>query len=303
MKRRRLLAALGPGLTGCIGTSRSPSTAGTDPGGSEQDTDLVASEFSVSTEKTAPDHRYFVRITKVYSSDAVERHADDPTVVDVSEVEDADVRAVLEDVLSQGKLRRDAIPDGLRETVERVDFFTWNATTQPDDTASHWGVEVYRPDRDPVVEFDAALVDDTISATDPGAIEFSLENTGDRAREVFSGTVPPFGVLWAGTVEGSDGSTHEADDDRYLLWRDYEDEGCVNFGDDGRMIVCDIGKITSIAPGETVSKTYQLRPENPVGSALAPGEYVVSDTLSYHRESQGPTTKVEWEVRFTVEEA
>lgn len=291
MKRRALLAAAPVALAGCVaGSPGAPASTTSD---AEPNAAFAITDLSVTTEKIAPERRYFVRITKVYSADAVDRHADDPTVVDVSEVADADVRDALEEVLSEGKVRRDEIPDGLRDTTERVDFFTWNATTDPGDTASHWGVEVFEadPDRDPVVAFDAELTDDAVSATDPGAIAFSLDNVGDHAQEVFSGTVPPFGVLWA-----------ERGSDRYLLWRDYEEEGCVSFTDRG-MASCDIGKITAIRPGETVERTYELRPENPVGSALEAGEYAVSGTLSYHRESQGPSTKVEWEVTFTVESA
>jgi hypothetical protein len=305
MQRRALLAAVPPALAGCIASPPgSPTSTTTRDPGSEPDADLAVTDLSVATEKVRPEHRYLVRITKTYSADAVADEPGEQTVVDVSAVEDRAVRDTLKEVLSEGKVRRDEIPDGLRDTVERVDFFTWDATTAADATYSHWAVEVYEadPDRDPVVRFDADLVDDAVSAADPGAIAFSLENVGDRTWEVFSGTVPPFGVLWAGTVEPAS-ARETPDGDRYLLWRDYEAEGCVRFSDDGRMISCDIGKITPIQPGETVEKTYELRPENPVGTPLEPGEYVVSDTLSYSRENQGPSEKVEWRVAFAVEKA
>lgn len=294
MQRRALLAAAPAALAGCI-ASPPGAPASTTTRTTSSDAGLVVSDFAVETEKVAPEHRYFVRITKTYSAEAVADEPGEQTVVDVSEIEDPDVRAVLADVLAERKLRRDAIPDGLRETTERVDFFTWNATTGPDDTASHWAVEVYEadPDRDPVVRFDAELADDAVSTTDPGAITFSLENVGDAVRRVFSGTVPPFGVLLA------DGPG----DDRYLLWRDYEEEGCVNVREDGGILSCDVGKITPMQPGETVARTYELRPENPAGSPLRTGEYVVSGVLSYHRENLGPRTAVEWRVEFGVEEA
>lgn len=293
MQRRALLAAIPAALAGCTASppgstaTRTTTTQPTEPG-----TSYVVTDLAVETETVGPQHRYLVRITKVYSADAVSKEPGTQEVVDVSEVENRAVRSVIEDVLTDGKVRRDSIPDGLRETVDHVDFFTWNETTDPDDTASHWAIEVFdaEPDRDPPLRFDASLTDHAVSPDDPAAVTFAIENGGAKTQEVFSGTVPPFSLVWA------DGPDHE----RYLLWRDYEDEGCVTF-DDEYTAVCDIGKITQIEPGETIEKTYQLRPENPVGSPLQTGDYVVSDTLTYHEESQGPSTELEWRVSFSVE--
>ena len=295
MQRRALLAAIPAALAGCTTsppgstTTRTTTTRTTEP-----DTSFVVTDFSVETKKVEPTYRYLVRITKVYSANAVADEPGTQTVMDISEIEDSAVRAVIEDVLTEGKVRRDSIPDGLRDITGRVDFFTWNETTNPDDTASHWTIEVFEahPDRDPVLRFDAELTDYGVSPDDPAGITFSIENVGSETQEIFSGTVPPFGVLWA----------DRPGDDRYLLWRDYEDEGCVSF-DDGHVVVCSIGIITQVEPGETIEKTYGLRLENPVGSPLEPGDYVVSNTLSYHEESQGPRTELEWRVSFSVERA
>lgn len=249
MRRRALLAALGATTAGCLGGPAPPA----DPSGQSSDqppspepgAELRVADLAVSTTKVAPEKRYLVRITHHYSADAVEREPGDQHVVDVSEVADPAVRAVLEEVLREGELRRDAVPGGLRELTERVDFFTWDAATNTGQTYTHWGVAVYRahPDRPPVVEFDAALVDTGVSADDPATVAFSLTNVGDHVQKVSSGTVPPFGVLWA---EGGGG--------RVLLWRDYEEEGCVTFSDDG-MGVCAIGKLTP----------HRARPDRPEG--------------------------------------
>lgn len=296
MQRRALLAAIPTALAGsaagCIGGQ--PGNTDTTTQTTDPDATFVVSEFTVETEKVAPTYQYLVRITKVYSADAVADEPGDQTIVDVSDIEDPDVRAVIKNTLREGKLHRDSIPDGLREITERVDFFTWNETTSPDDTASHWGIEVFKahPNRAPVIQFDAELTDNAVSPGNPAAITFSIENVGDTTQEVFSGTVPPFGVLWA------DGPN----DERYLLWRDYQKEGCVNFQDD-RVIVCSIGKITPVEPGQRIEKTYELRPENPVGSPLEPGDYTVTGTLTYHQQSQGPSTKVDWRVSFRVDQA
>jgi len=291
MKRRALLAMLPTALAGCIaGPSgdKASTTRTTEP-----DTSFVVTDFSVETKKVAPSYRYLVRITKVYSADAVADEPGTQTIVDLSEIEDPKVRAVIEDTLSSGKLRRDSIPDGLRETTERVDFFTWNETTSSDDTASHWAIEVFEanPNRDPVIQFDASLTDHSVSPDSPAAIRFSLENTGETTQEVFSGTVPPFGVLYA------DGPGAE----RYLLWRNYEEQGCVNFQDDGSVLVCAIGINTAVEPGKRIEKTYELWPENPVGAPLRAGGYEVNETLTYHQQAQEPSTEVEWRVTFSVE--
>lgn len=296
MQRRALLAAIPTALVssaaGCI--SGQPGNTASTTQTTDPDASFVVSEFTVETEKVAPTYQYLVRITKVYSSDAVANEPGDQTIVDVSDIEDPDVRTVIKDTLRDGKLHRDSIPDGLLETTERVDFFTWNETTSPDDTASHWDIEVFKahPDRDPVLRFDAELTDNVVSPNYPAAVTFSIENVRDTTQEVFSGTVPPFGVLWA------DGPG----DERYLFWRDYQKEGCVNFQDD-RVIVCSIGKITPVEPGRRIEKTYELRPENPVGSPLGPGDYAVTGTLTFHQQAQGPSTKVDWRVSFSVAEA
>lgn len=290
MRRRGVLASVGLALL--AGCTRAP-TAGQE---------FAITEFDVSTEKVAPPKRYYLRITAVYSTAAVDREGGDPFIRDVSEIDDPEHRAAVEAVLSEGRIWRADIPEGLRELTERVDFFTWDANTDPADTATHWGIGVYEahPDREPVVEFSAELVDDQVAPADPGAITFSLTNTGEQTQAVFSGTVPPFSVLWA---EGP------GTEDRALLWREYAEEGCVTFGEMGgeaEMMTCDIGITTPIQPGETIEKRYEVRSGFDRDAIAdygfdAPGTYTVAETLSYHRhrEDFGPSTEVNW--RVTVE--
>lgn len=119
-------------------------------------------------------------------------------------------------------------------------------------------------------------------------------------QEVFSGTVPPFSVLWADA----------SGDDQALLWRDYTREGCVNFGEvegEAVMMRCDIGVTTPIDPGETIEKRYELRPgfdrDALAGDGFdAAGRYTVAETLDYHRQGrgQGPSTQVDWTVELDL---
>lgn len=256
------------------------------------DTEFRVTDFTVSTEKVVPEKPYFVRVTSHFSAEAVERESGPQQVRDVGDVENPAVREVLEAVLREGEVWRDEIPDGLRELTEAVDFFTWAAGTDPDRTHTHWGVAVYdaHPDRQPVVEFDATLVDDAVAPGDPATVAFSLTNVGDHRQEVFGGTVAPFGVLRA-----------ERDGGRVPLWRDYEREGGVSVTADG-LVVDSVGVLTPIEPGETIEKEYDLRLSTPVGDELAADDYVASGTLSYHRDGQpqGPSTEVEWAVEFSV---
>lgn len=281
-------------------------TTGSSSIGVASNAEFRVSGFDVSTTKTAPQKSYFLRITKSYSESAVQDEAGVQTIRDVSDVADPAVQATLKDILSEGKIWRSEIPDGLQEVVQEVDFFTWESHSDPGDTYTHWGIKIYSayPNRDPVVEFSAELVDDRVAPDDPGAIEFVLTNTADTTQVVFSGTVPPFSVLMADAPGAKD---------RALLWRDYEEEGCVSFQEtDGNpgMLVCAIGVNTPIDPGETVKKRYRLRPTFDRDSLAGwgfdtPGEYSINETLTYHREgdAQGPSTHVDWQVRFNLEEA
>jgi len=311
--RRSVLKSLvGVGTMSVAGCLRTPeSSTMTDPASKTDtnDAEFVVSRFDVSTSKTAPTKQYFFRITDAYSTSTVEEENGDQTILDVSDVEDPAVRETLKDIILVGDdhwVRRDEIPDRLLQVIREVDFFTWESHTDPGDTYTHWKIEIYRafPDRKPVIEFSAELVDDRITRGDPGAIKFSLSNTDDHTQIVQSGTVPPFSILWAEAPESKE---------RALLWRDYveEGEGCVNFRDDDSGLVrCDIGINVPIDPGETINRTYQLR-SGFDREALAKsgfdtaGRYTVTETLRYYRdgEEQGPSTHVDWRVEFDLEEA
>lgn len=316
LRRRALLAGVATAvgsLTGCLSnggdgprsvtdttattTDDATTTDGTtteDPGGSGTVDTYAVRDLSVTTEKIAPTSEYVLDITAVYSAEAVEKEPGEQKVIDVADIEDERIREAVKEALLSPPLETDSVPEGLDAFVDRYDFVTWEAQTGSGDTASHWGLELYHlsPDRPPVVQFDANVPDGEVTADDPGAIAFSLENTGDATEKVFSGTVPPFSVLWAEHVDG---------DGRFLLWRDYADEGCVTVTDD-HVERCDIGVETPLEPGARVEKTYKLRvdPEATPGDGLAPGRYRVADTLSYHGERE-PSTEVEWTVEFTLE--
>lgn len=292
MRRRTLLAGLGAGLTaGCLGRV---GYRGRPPSNGDTAYRIVDLETTTSTER--PSVRYVLEPSAFYSEDAVERKREregEVRVTDVSTLDPA-VREAVEAAIRDGEWRANDLPDGLAEAVERYDFFTGASSG----THTHVGVELYRfdPDAPPAVVFEAAVVDDRTAPGDPGALEFALRNVGDEPREVFSGTVPPFGVVFAEAAGG---------DGRFLLWRDYEEEGCVGFSDDG-IVQCAVGKLTELRPGERIARRYgvlhdstDVRPEHtrPPG----PGAYRVADRVDHSRQHGAPGSTLSFEVRFALE--
>lgn len=149
---------------------------------------------------------------------------------------------------------------------------------------------------DAPIEFDAATTDPNVAPTDPATLELSLTNTGSHPQELFTGTVPPFGLVSADAVDHAE---------TFLLWRPYEQEGCINIGED-RIVRCDIGHITTLLPGEGVTRAYDVLPSTtdhhpshtvPPG----PGRYQVSTDVSYSRGGDAPSTTLSGTVAFTLE--
>lgn len=319
MRRRALLAGIGALSAGCLGTappranrtasstsdSGTPTSVSTDgcnetterptgePSTTAADGEYRLADLSASTSVDRPSVRYVLEPSAFYSGDAVEREAEETgeeqVVRDVSELED-DVRTAVETAVRTGDWRSDSLPNGLADTVQRVDFFTGVAQGG---TYTHVGLTLYRfqPDRPPAVAFSARIVDEVVSQGSPGVVEFELTNRRNTTQYVFSGTVPPFGMLFAESAES---------DDRFLLWRAYEDEGCIRFTDDG-WLSCDIGEVTELEPCESVSRRYQVLPSDtshyPESTVPpGPGTYRVADSIDYYEERGAPESRLAFEV-------
>jgi hypothetical protein len=315
MRRRALLsavasaAALGAGCTSTPATvdasTTTARTSTTDHTATEPstvpepgpDADLAVTELSVETEKTAPTREWYLRIEGVYSTDAVDRHFDEPKVVDVEDVEDDDVRATVKRILNEGKVWVDEIPDGLREVADSTDLVTWEADKDIDDIATHWSLAVYdaHPDRDPVLQFDVEVLDSGVG-DDPAELEFSVTNTGDVTQSVFGGVVAPFGIPRVHHPGEPDGAS-------FLLWQDYESIEGVSVTEDG-VTKNSIGTMTPVSSGGTLTRAYALAPSKPQCDAIGPGEWVYGDTLEYspNGEPQGPGATVEYRLEFTIED-
>lgn len=336
MRRRALLATLGTVSAGCLGTSTpkgtsssetetpSPSTETaaqtpiptTSPTSCESpsktgttyaqeppsDTEYEVTQLSVSTSVDQPSFRFILEPAAFYSRDAVareeERTGEKQTVVDISEIESTEVRNAIETAIQSGTWKSNSLPDGLADTVERVDFVTGVSTG---DTYTHIGVELHRlnPNAPPAIEFDARVADPYVSPDSPGSIVFYLKNRSPRTQEVFSGTVPPFGMMHAEYDGGGTAS-------RFLLWRDYEEEGCFSHRGDG-WIRCDIGQLTRLKTCESISREYEILPsstESYPEETVPPrsGEYRTSGSVSYSTGNGSPSSEISFEVSFRLEE-
>lgn len=220
------------------------------------DVEYVVEAVRTTATYDRPEARYLLESSKFYSADAVEREREDAeeeiVVVDIDDVEDDAVRDAIRTAIEDGEWRSDDPPEGLAETVDRIDFVTGLTENR---THTHVGVELHEfpIDAPPAVTFDAAVADRTVAPGDPGALALWLSNTRETTVTVNSGTVPPFGMLRAERDDGDGG------DDRFLLWRDYEEEGCFSRTEDG-WIRCDIAKAIELAPCDSVVREYELLP-------------------------------------------
>ena len=148
------------------------------------------------------------------------------------------------------------------------------------------------------MQFDAHVVDGIVSDASPGILALELRNATQTTQHVSAGTVPPFGLVRADAVEGSDG---------FLLWREYESEGCVTFADDG-ILQCDIGTVTKLNPCESITRRYEILPSETTvhPEYTAPpgqGTYRITDSISYSAEQGGPGSQLTATVTFTLESA
>jgi hypothetical protein len=318
MRRRALLAGLGAVAAGCTtgyraarDDDRTPGdptdastlqncpapTATPTPDAPPTDAEFRIANLAVEASSDGPDHRYVLEPDAFYSADAVERKAErdgEQVVVAISDLDSAPVREAIRTAIRDDAWRADELPDGLAEAVERVDFFTGASSG----TYTHIGLQLHRlhPDRPPAVVPEVRVTDPYVAPDDPGEIEFGLRNRAAEPREVFSGTVPPFGMLHAEAAPGRG---------RFLLWADYEAEGCFSRTDEG-WLRCDIGKVTRIAPCERVTRRYEVLPSTtdhyPDLTVPRPGRYEVAASVGHSTEFGGPSTELSFTTTFDIQQ-
>lgn len=295
MRRRGVLVFLGSLTAGCVSiASTDTRTRTSEPSQSPPDAYGIT-EFSVATSY----HEYVLRTVALYSAQGLEQkreESDDSLVVmNVSEIKNPGTRQAIEAAIRNEEWGSDSLPAGLADLVERVDFFTGASEA----TSPYVGLKLF--DSPEPIEFDASVTDERIAPESPGTLEFSLTNTDDGTITVSSGSVVPFGVLWASRTAG---------EGRFLLWRNYkQDDPEIEFTDDGIISTLQEER-TEIKPGESISRQYQILPATtthypdrtvPPG----PGTYWVSGKIEYSEDNASISTEQEftYDVEFSLEPA
>ncbi|EMA33375.1 hypothetical protein [Halobiforma nitratireducens] len=199
----------------------------------------------------------------VSATEVTEKQRYGRPVVDVGSYAEP-AAATLRAAAERRPLYTDERPDGIGAALEG------DAYVRIDD-------DVYDPTLE-TVDHDAVPIDLEITAVEPDDRTFTLELSADDEPVALFGDAPdPFGVLDAYPVADGDA---DATDGRAILWTDtYEDDGHVHVGeyDGGPTIsVNDIGITTHLEPGDTVTETYELRPE----WGFEGGRYRLEDALS-----------------------
>ncbi len=319
MRRRALLSNVGLLTAGCVAAptasdQTAPSTTETEtprpscesspetePSSQErpQNAEYELTDLQVSTSTDRPTHHYILEPSAFYSEDAVEREesrtGEEQVVVDITDVENPESKAAIETAILEGEWKSNRAPEDLPETIERVDFFTG---VSKDDTYTHIGLTLHHldPDAPPAIEFTAEITDRYVAPDSPGAIEFSLRNRSAQTQELFSGTVPPFGMLHAEAI---------GDGESFLMWRDYEKEGCFSRWNGG-WARCDIGIISKLESCEQLSKVYEILPSttDTYPDETVPqsaGTYQVAKTVSYSLGGGAPSSELSFDLEFTLE--
>ncbi len=281
MRRRALLAGLASLSAGCLGP-------GTPWGGTTATRSYRVTDLSVSTTPASPSKTFVLVASRRAPArqTAGQGHADveTPVVVrDVDDVERKPTREALLTAIRDGNWHSATLPSGLADIVDHVDFVT-------DDSGIRYALQLAGPDP---LTLDASVPDADVGPDSPGTLQLVLSNTSEVQVAVFSGTVPPFGLVFA-----------EGDPGRFLLWRPYTAEGCVTFDADGYS-TCDVGVRTEIAPGGTVTRTYDFLPATSghVPRFTVPpglGRYRVAHELYYRLGKTGLEATLSAEVTFTL---
>lgn len=152
---------------------------------------------------------------------------------------------------------------------------------------SEWELSV---DEDAPIDVSFDIQGDRVTADDDVTITLAVTNNSDETLIIMTGPPRPFGVF-----------TLRDDERRITPWTTaYDESNSVGTSAHrGVTLIYDIGVLTSISPGETVSETYTVSDET---HGIQPGSYELSlEQTLYTDESGSDRDSWEFEVTGTVD--
>lgn len=264
MRRRTFLAIAGTGaVSGCL-ANHVP--------------EFIGHEFrnlDVSVEKLFPTHRYYFYFSPT-NADPEESGKDPIAYVDL----DPEIKAVIRDIRDPGPVGFDDPPPELIDTADEHLITCGDWCSGSADYAELTYLE-RDPATPPLAELTAAVTDDGTG------IDVTLTNTDDESFVVFSGAGPPFGALKAVGIDGTD---HVIE-----LWSDSFEQSAVEIRDRS-LHYTDVGVTTEFAPGESVTRTFELTRR--LTDEFVEGRYVLSPRYDASESVPGEETAIPFAVSY-----
>lgn len=254
MKRRTLLAVAGAGaISGCLGPlSPQSSEYGTEP------VPYEITNLTVSTEKLYPTHEYHFD---------VKRRVDDPVGETKSPVEFSKLKSELQEAIRRIVDPTQPVPAGFDDPpAGLIDTIDQHLIGCPMCSVEYVELASFDtdPGADPLADVTAMVVGEQTG------IHLTLENPNDDPIEVRSGPGPPFSLLLAVGIDGTD---HQ-----FQLWSDiYEKAGSITVEED-YVWRADPATYLDIEGGTDVTRTYELAAE--LTDEFVPGTYILSQRES-----------------------
>lgn len=279
MERRTLLASLP--LVVLPGYSITRMQGGDD--GTYEVTDL-----SVTSEVNPPS--YVVVLERVAS-----QVAEDESVVHVQNLS-ADSADIVKAVVERRRYEAADLSSEVESVTSKYDYVQWPESSRKGRYFGIAAVNVQLGTPNPL-DFAVDVAERYVSIGDPTNIEFRISNRSSRPMAVYSGVIPPFGVLTADVESGSQ---------RLVLWNDRYAEN------DG--VSTDLGAVTGktkqetsvvLEPGETRLEAYQIRLRDYlpfVRTSDAPStRFTLAGTLRYSLGEVTADFGATYEVRFDID--
>lgn len=264
MRRREFLAVAGAGvISGCL--------AQYVPGSIDHE----FRNLDVSIEKISPAYRYYFYLTR--TDEDPEAAGKEPIpYVDL----DSEVKKAIRQIRDPGPVGFDDPPPKLIESADEHLITCGEWCSGSYEYAKLYYLE-REPSAPPLAELTAAVTEDGTG------IDVTLTNADEDPIVVFSGAGPPFGALKAVGIDGTDHAIE--------LWSDSFEQSAVEIRDRG-LHYTDEGVTTEFAPGESVTRTFELTRR--LTDEFVEGRYVLSPRYDASDYVLGEQTDIPFAVEY-----